>query len=125
MEWREKYNERINSEAWRDLKRGIISERGEACERCGTTGTLHLHHKNYERLGCERTDDLELLCPGCHADADEERAKAGRRRSEQARFTAGLDTYATKKYGEDWVERADADEIAEEFGEWLERQDDC
>ena len=27
---------------------------------------LHLHHKNYDRLGKEKREDLMLLCDSCH-----------------------------------------------------------
>ena len=74
-EWRQKYNEHLNSEKWRDLKRTIMKRRGHKCERCGSTSYLELHHKTYERLGHERASDLELLCPLCHEVADAERAQ--------------------------------------------------
>lgn len=35
-------------------------------------------------------------------------------------FERGLDTYASKKYGDDWQCDYGYDEIAEEFEEWLE-----
>jgi len=79
-EWRQRYNEHLNSDEWRDFKRAIIDERGAECERCGETGLLHLHHKTYERLGHERASDVELLCPSCHQGADKERATAWQKR---------------------------------------------
>ncbi len=41
-----------------------------ACERCGdrhNVWQLEFHHKTYERLGHELLEDLEMLCPECHA----------------------------------------------------------
>lgn len=84
-------------------------------------GDLHLHHKTYERLGCERDDDVELLCTNCHADADKERAKSSQERSEVALYSARLDGWATKKYGEDWEAAGDPQQIEEEFSDFLER----
>ena len=39
------------------------------CAACGGPWTLRngdLHHRNYDRLGHERFDDLIPLCRGCH-----------------------------------------------------------
>jgi 5-methylcytosine-specific restriction endonuclease McrA len=122
-EWSERYNERVNSDAWKARKRELIRWRGQFCERCGLHGPLDLHHKTYERLGEEMDDDLELVCRDCHDRfADPERAERAQERAENARFERGLDTYATKKYGEDWEFTQNLDEIEEEFGEWLERR---
>ena len=38
------------------------------CRACGAT-TVDLHHKTYERLGCELLSDLQALCRDCHATA--------------------------------------------------------
>ena len=36
------------------------------CEDCGVNVAKHVHHKTYERLGCEEMGDLMALCPPCH-----------------------------------------------------------
>lgn len=52
---------------WKSFKRRLKRDRGTACERCGKTGvTVQVHHKTYERLGCELPDDVEILCVECH-----------------------------------------------------------
>ena len=118
--WREKYLEVLNSKRWQELRKRLISERF-GCERCGQImGTLQLHHKTYERLGCELDEDLELLCLGCHPIADSERAAIGRRKSQNSR----LDSWASKKYGDDWGDSQDQERVSDEFEEWLDRQDD-
>jgi len=38
------------------------------CKRFVWLGAVHVHHRNYERVGKERITDLEVLCAGCHAD---------------------------------------------------------
>jgi 5-methylcytosine-specific restriction endonuclease McrA len=106
------------------MRRDIQKMRGARCERCGSTRDLELHHKTYDRLGRELLSDLELLCSGCHAEADQVRAAKGRVRSEAAKFSAGLDTYGSKKYGDDWEVYRDPDAVAEEFSAWLERKDE-
>lgn len=123
-EWFARYEKRIRSAQWKNMRADIARLRGNKCERCRRGPPLELHHKTYERLGRELLSDLDLLCRVCHQAADRERDKIQAARSaerlEHARFEAGLDTYATKKYGEDWQDRAGADEIAEEFDRWLE-----
>jgi hypothetical protein len=73
-------------------------------------------------LGRELISDLELVCHRCHEDADRERARQGYMRTEEARYNAALNTYATKKYGEHWEEYLDHEQVAEEFDRWLERK---
>jgi hypothetical protein len=119
-EWRMRYEAHLRSEQWAETKRRLLQERGEQCERCGEGPPLQLHHKTYERLGHELPSDLELVCLECHPIADEERAAEGRLRSERARYNAGLNTYASKKYGEDWEAWMSPEEVEEDFDEWLE-----
>jgi 5-methylcytosine-specific restriction endonuclease McrA len=122
--WHKTYNARIKSAQWKNMKRDLIRMRGQKCEKCGSCTMLELHHKTYERLGKELTSDLELLCFSCHRKADQIRAAAGRARSAAALFEAGLDTYAEKKYGEDWADHLDHENISDEFDEWLESKRD-
>lgn len=37
-----------------------------ACERCGTTHKLIVHHKHYRTFGHEQPEDLMTLCGPCH-----------------------------------------------------------
>jgi 5-methylcytosine-specific restriction endonuclease McrA len=122
-EWRIRYEKHIHSTQWKNTRKAILKMR-DRCEGCGTKHFLEVHHKTYERLGRELTSDLEVLCKTCHEKADRERAQEGIARSARAKFAAGLDTYGTKKYGEDWQERLDEDRVAEEFETWLESHDD-
>ena len=55
---------------------------------------------------------------------DSKRAAVGAARSAAAMFDAGMDTYATKRYGEDWDDYHDPDMMAEEFDGWLEGKGD-
>lgn len=47
-------------------RRMIKRYRKKACEKCGGSYRLCLHHITYERLGRERSDDLCTLCSRCH-----------------------------------------------------------
>lgn len=75
----DRYNERISSAQWKNLKRKVIEQRGNQCERCGQeSASLALHHKHYRSFGSEQSEDVELLCPRCHKEADEVRAAKNR-----------------------------------------------
>ncbi len=122
MTWSARYRKHLRSAKWRYLKARIINSRGHWCERCGLGYGLELHHKTYERLGDELITDVELLCDQCHRTADEERAQRGAIRSRAAMYSAGLDTYASKKYGDNWETWSDMERIEEEYDGWLERK---
>jgi len=71
----DRYQQRISSAQWKSLKREIIEQRGNRCERCGQeSASLELHHKHYRSLGSEQPEDVELLCAECHTRADGARA---------------------------------------------------
>jgi 5-methylcytosine-specific restriction endonuclease McrA len=112
---------------WKNKRKAKLDQVGRRCERCGSvTGRMDVHHKTYDRLGNERLEDLIVLCTRCHEIEDERRAADAKERSANALadaiFESGLDTYATKKYGEDWAMRRDCDEIADEYAQWLEEK---
>lgn len=37
------------------------------CQLCNSSESLQVHHRTYERLGCEKMGDLLVLCRACHA----------------------------------------------------------
>lgn len=68
------YANYIASEAWLQRRKGFLLEHSR-CNRCGLSlkaaiesydQGLHIHHKNYQRVGCELDSDLEALCRRCH-----------------------------------------------------------
>jgi len=53
------------------LKERLIKLRGTLCERCGYDNThiLNVHHKiRRADGGLDDLDNLELICPNCHAE---------------------------------------------------------
>jgi hypothetical protein len=123
-EWRRRYRAHLASARWKNIRQDLFRLRGNRCERCGHGHwRLEVHHKTYERLGRERASDLEVVCPTCHEAADRDRERTAARKRAQNRYNSGLDTFASKKYGDDWemgyISECDA---AEAFNRWLEEK---
>ncbi len=72
MKYSPKYINYIASDEWRGRKQAKLDS-SKRCSVCGETEGLQLHHKNYDRLGEERSDNLVLLCKACHWIMDSER----------------------------------------------------
>lgn len=53
----------------RALKLRLLKERGKKCEKCNYSKyqILEVHHKNRNR-GNNELENLELICPNCHAE---------------------------------------------------------
>lgn len=52
-----------------DDRKKMVESLGEACERCGTTSNLDIHHIRPLRLGGKNSvRNLILFCEGCHND---------------------------------------------------------
>ena len=70
---------------WKELRNKLAFGDDARCEICGAhrwevyligkkkgqrkpkaVNKIHLHHKNYDRLGKEKREDLMLLCNSCH-----------------------------------------------------------
>ena len=60
------YKEYLNTKRWKDLAQKRKALVGNRCQLCNETGILHLHHRTYENLGCEKDEDLIVLCAKCH-----------------------------------------------------------
>jgi hypothetical protein len=116
----DEYREYLASDRWKATRAWALAAAGDACEDCGATEGLHVHHVHYRSLGCERPGDVKVLCPPCHERADHHRAAESQRRSAEALYRARLDGWASKVYGEDWELFADADAIEDEFAAWVE-----
>ena len=61
------YIEYLASPSWK-LKSLEAKERaGWRCQACGREDLpLEVHHNSHRRLGCEREQDLIVLCEECH-----------------------------------------------------------
>jgi hypothetical protein len=57
----------MRSPEWKDFRLRIIAERGSKCEKCGrTSGVIQVHHLHYRNLGCEKPQDVLVVCDACH-----------------------------------------------------------
>lgn len=74
MPTKSEYRKYIASEAWMQRRKVFLSAHPE-CERCGVSREmaarvydqdLHVHHRNYQRVGAELDSDMEALCRRCH-----------------------------------------------------------
>lgn len=65
----------LGARAKESIKKNLIQIRGHECEQCHNTVwnnvpiPLQLHHKDGNRANNE-LDNLQLLCPNCHAQTD-------------------------------------------------------
>jgi hypothetical protein len=74
----------LRSPIWRIRRRLWIAQTLGRCQGCGRfRRPLTIHHLTYARLGCERRDDVQVLCWPCHRACEAQ--KPQRRRSRAAR----------------------------------------
>ena len=60
------YQEYLQSEHWKTTSRLAKEHYGNICNDCGNKENIEVHHLNYDRIGEERLEDLQLLCRYCH-----------------------------------------------------------
>ncbi len=77
------YTAYMQSDKWRARCFRLKQRRGYRCERCGSGMQIEVHHLNYDRLGHELDDDLQIVCHKCHPKADRDRIEWEQRRRQQ------------------------------------------
>jgi hypothetical protein len=60
------YQEYLKTRHWTALSAVAKLRAGNRCQICNGTEDLQVHHRTYERLGCERLSDLTVLCKKHH-----------------------------------------------------------
>lgn len=64
-------NSESHKRDWTQYRNKALLEKGEECERCGSTENLVVHHIDYynlkNELGHHETTNLMVLCKKCHA----------------------------------------------------------
>jgi hypothetical protein len=62
------YAEYLLTDHWRAIKKAALAWAGQRCQVCNRKDEeLHVHHRVYTRRGCERPEDLTVLCRTHHA----------------------------------------------------------
>lgn len=121
------YRDYLETPHWAEIRQLKIDTAGPRCERCGELPRrglngaelgLHVHHRNYDRVGQELLTDLEVLCEACHKIEhgiipDTEAARAEIRRSHSHRITARSTGYTGEEIDD---EIAQWDRLADEVG---------
>lgn len=60
------YFDYLRSDEWEETREQALMWACERCQVCNSPDRLHVHHRTYERVGCEDLADLTVLCAECH-----------------------------------------------------------
>jgi hypothetical protein len=60
------YQAYLSSEGWKAKRNMILNMWGNRCALCNEGGELHLHHRDYSRVGNEEVTDVIPLCKKHH-----------------------------------------------------------
>lgn len=112
------YEKYLASPQWKQRRLQAFERAGGRCERCGSAVKLEVHHLTYDRLGREELSDLLVVCKPCHLREDELRIE----QTESDRYRKSINSFGTRKYGEEWDSWKDPEIVREEFDDWLERR---
>lgn len=61
------YQEYLKSEHWRKVRSNALLRASNKCQLCAVTTNLSVHHNTYANLGCEKDEDVLVLCWPCHS----------------------------------------------------------
>lgn len=85
------YKDYLESDHWKRLRKRKLYQSGNKCQLCGSKENLNVHHNTYENRGCEKDEDLVVLCNECHK-------KHHGISSEIDKIVSGSNTYKTKLF---------------------------
>ena len=61
------YKQYLFTPEWRERRAAAVMAANGRCQLCNEDArTFHVHHRTYERRGCELPSDLTALCADCH-----------------------------------------------------------
>jgi hypothetical protein len=60
------YQEYLQSPEWQEKRDEVLGQARHRCRVCNSRHQLEVHHRTYDRVGHERSDDLTVLCRPCH-----------------------------------------------------------
>lgn len=61
------YADYLRSAHWRAIRAAALRRARWRCQLCNAAERLDVHHRTYERRGCEVAADVIVLCRGCHS----------------------------------------------------------
>lgn len=74
----------LQSPHWLAIREWAKQRAQYKCLICNMGGKLHVHHRTYERVGCELPDDLVVLCEDCHNKFHADKSKDAEEDNEQS-----------------------------------------
>ena len=60
------YGDYLQTDHWKIKREEALFAAIYRCQVCNRGQRLHVHHRTYERRGCELLSDLTVLCEDCH-----------------------------------------------------------
>ena len=63
------YLDYLKTRHWKQVREAAYHRAENCCRFCNISAAdyrLHVHHKTYVNRGCEKPDDLVVLCADCH-----------------------------------------------------------
>jgi len=60
------YAEYLLTHHWRQVRASALWRAKSRCQLCNGVHELNVHHRTYERRGCELPADVIVLCENCH-----------------------------------------------------------
>jgi 5-methylcytosine-specific restriction endonuclease McrA len=69
----QEYLSYLRSKEWREKRKEFLEEANYECSECGEKKNLQVHHLNYDCVGEEDFDDVEVLCKECHQNKELEK----------------------------------------------------
>jgi hypothetical protein len=70
------YTDYLRTQEWLRRRAVKLEVAEHRCQLCNSGEGLQVHHRTYERLGCEKMSDLLVLCRPCHTLFHEHRRLA-------------------------------------------------
>lgn len=82
---KDEYAEYLKTPHWLVTRQAALERAGRRCQVCNGAKFLQVHHRTYERVGCELPNDLTVLCDKCHGLFHENRSLSRGKRPKLAR----------------------------------------
>lgn len=64
---KDEYAKYLKTPHWATVRDRALAYAERRCQLCYSPKDVEVHHRTYERIGCERPADLTVLCRECHA----------------------------------------------------------